>query len=126
MCLYKSYPFPFLTLKEKKVYKILYKKGDKYITPCRLQEINLSKEHYEQRAHKNLINLIFSSVIEDGCIHCFYSYIHACSELSFLRDPFYDKTILTTAVIPRFTFYWKGQDRDIAARKIKYKKLPLI
>lgn len=45
MCLYKAFPFPFITLKKKKVYKILCKVDDKYKTPFIEEIVDLNEEH---------------------------------------------------------------------------------
>lgn len=120
MCLYKAFPFPFITLKKKKVYKILCKVDDKYKTPFIGEIVDLNEEHCGEGNHKSLIKLIFEKTIGEGYIHCYVHYHSAFTEARWLSKSFGVKVVIFESIIPKFTLYWKGRNRDIATKRILY------
>lgn len=114
MCLCKEYTFPRIALTNKKVYKVVNKGEKGYRTPFRNACVNLGETYKGVFIEGDIISSMFSKIIEDGYIHCFEN-IESTKSFKFWD-------IIIECEIPRGTLYWKGINREIATRKLKYLK----
>lgn len=120
MCLVKKSIFPKFTLKEKIVYKVVYKSdilGTVYRTPYQYQVITFNKEYKGEWFHDGLLETLFDSEITEGYIHSIKTLKDA---IRYTRDHLFSPAYILKVVIPKHTLYWEGIDNDIASRKIKY------
>lgn len=120
MCLIKKSIFPRFTLKDKIVYKIVYKSnilGTVYRTPYQYQVIIFNKEYKGEWFYDGLLETLFCSKITEGYIHSIKTLKDA---IRYTRDHLFSPAYILKAVIPKHTLYWEGVDNDIASRKIKY------
>ena len=120
MCLIKKSIFPRFTLKDKIVYKIVYKSnilGTVYRTPYQYQVIIFNKEYKGEWFYDGLLETLFCSKITEGYIHSIKTLKDA---IRYTRDHLFSPAYILKAVIPKHALYWEGVDNDIASRKIKY------
>lgn len=108
MCLLTTWKFPRITLKDKVVYKVLLEGPDLH-SPCRLEWYELNKVYREP------LKSLFGD--KATCYKMLGKYWRH-SYLSNNRVIRFRGTVYK-AIIPRFTFYYKGIDGDICSKKIK-------
>lgn len=112
MCLLTHWKFPRITLKDKVVYKVLLE-GPVLRSPCRFERYELNKvykEPLEQLFGDEIyIERICYKMLGKYWRHSYLSTNHAM----------YLKGTVYKAIIPRFTFYYKGTDGEICSKKLK-------
>lgn len=133
MCLYKLNKIPRIALKDKFVYKLIYKDFYGFKRTIAQKEFiklgetykGVFKEDYKFYNYfiKNkilsfLYSLFCSKTITSGYIHSFLSYKDALNIFKFTNG----REILVKCIIPKGTIYFLGKHNDIASRKLKYTK----
>lgn len=122
MCLFKTHKKPKVSIFSKTVYKVLleYPSG-KFVTPYNNAPIELGKTYTGKFCGtRTLIDTIEDEFIEDGFIHSFRSLAEARKEKVSWDSPSYK---IVKCRIPAFTYFYKGEDGEIASRKLKYIKV---
>lgn len=120
MCLIKIDLLPRITLKPKKVYKLLCRKflinSHEYqlITPFTNRPVELGKSYDGKFSNTTFSESLFNRYITDGYIHCF-------KDIKSARESFVFGKLIE-CVIPIGTLYWRGNNGEIATRKLKYVK----
>lgn len=116
MCLIKKSWIPRISLKDKKVYKVVILYYGNYYTPFRQKQIINPINKGKFIDNNNLFKSLFTKYIGDGYIHVYDNYesAKACILL------FSERTTILNAIISKGTIYFLGQEHDIATRKIKY------
>ena len=135
MCLEKDHWFPKISWKPIKCYKLLCENEGKFYCPWYPIEVILNRPI---KANRNLFSSLFTEIINGQGVHAYIDYERALSIYNHYRGedkkinplfipPVYSNIKLYEAVIPPFTFYWKGKFfDDIAARElIVTKEVPL-
>lgn len=112
MCLITPWKFPRITLKDKVVYKVLLEGPDLH-SPCRLERYKLNKVYREPLkslfGNKVYIDTICYKMLGKYWRHSYLSNNHVIRDIGTMYK----------AIIPRFTFYYKGIDGEICSKKLK-------
>lgn len=122
MCLFKKSKIPRIALKNIVVYKILraYKLDGKkyYETFIRNFQVNLDCIYTGKfDRYESLYKSFKEPWINSGYIHSFNSLEKA---KKILNSP---DACIVECIIPIGTLYWKGDNNEIASRKLKYNKV---
>lgn len=114
MCLMKKRLFPKISKERITVYKIVENYYGRYLTPVREVDIKLNST---LKAKDTSIWEMFCSYFIYGCG------VHAYIDLETaqrIRERYYGKDyLILKCVIPPNTFYWEGEDGDIASRELE-------
>lgn len=121
MCLIKTHKKPKLFIFPKTVYKILVYHNIKLETPYRETIVELGKTYTGQfYGNRTIFDTVEDVVIKDGFIHSFVSLKMARAEKRIWASI---GACIVKCRIPAFTHYYKGDNKDIASRKLKYIKI---
>lgn len=116
MCLYTKTKNALIAENDIKVYKIVYKCNGKYYSPYIEKVLTERASNVSTIAYESYNGPYKSEYyITDQGVHAFTSLKRAnylCS-----MDCGY---VIITGIIPKGTRYWKGNDKDIAAKRIKF------
>jgi len=110
MCLIKQHWLPRFSFKDKVVYKIIIARNNDYRTPFLSIKINLGQVLYAKR---HWFFTLFKKSIEGEGVHAYCDKTKALYRSKMSWDE-----IVIKCIIPKFTFYWLGYDREIASTKL--------
>lgn len=124
MCLIKKSLIPRIAITNKTVYKVITKDFDGTLyTPCRYSFIEIHKTYkglfYPKR---NLFTSLFSRRVDDGFIHV-WATLENARKFKFHINPrkqFGESIKIVKCIIPKGTFYYIGDNKEIATRKLTY------
>ena len=128
MCLTTKQKWPKIAWKPITTYKVVYGYKDYYKTMYQNANIQIGKT-YRESVYNILQNRKYSLHIDEGKkYYDFHEDLHSVTEKNAAKSiaKHYYVLYLTEVVectIPRFSFYWIGNDGDIVSNKLKYVKI---
>lgn len=126
MCLESRQKRPRISLRRRKIYKVLIKEGSVYYTPfqlftVRLNELYKNQENEAEKIKKTDTGILVYGGFYHACLELLSAKVIAASMKTY-KDLYYKNVMVVEGYVPMFTKYYKGEHHDIAAKKIKYKK----
>ena len=130
MCLRSIHWFPRISFKPIKCYKILCERNEYLYTPYLRTYVSINNPI---KASRNIFTSLFTGetlMIFNTHLRCRLISKEGVHAFTNKNDAFFASRMMATlnpplvsyrvyeAVIPSFTFYWKGIESDIAARKL--------
>lgn len=123
MCLTTKQKWPKIAWKPITTYKVVYisNKSSSLLTLFQNFPIQIGRTYKE-----TLIN-IFRGREKNTFNYCIYEGLHSHTKENRAKicaeDYRYLGTIVVKCIIPKFSFYWIGEDNDIVSNKLKYVKI---
>lgn len=128
MCLFKKHYFKKISVKDRKVYKILMydAKNEVYQTPYEDEIVNIKETHKAKIKNylRYFYNLYINNIVEDGFIHAYTSLNEAKNTAKDIISSNPNRIVkLFECKVPRYTSYFIGDDQeDIAVKELIYIK----
>lgn len=128
MCLTTKQKWPKIAWKPITVYKVVYKKEYSYKTVYQGASIHIG-ETYRESVSNMVKNRQCSLYIDNRKkYYDFYEGLHSVTnkDVAKITADYFSvlyPTEIVECIIPRFSFYWIGNDNDIVSNKLKYVKI---
>lgn len=128
MCLTTNQKWPKIAWKPITVYKVIYGYPNNYRTLYQSMPIDIG-ETYIESVHNILKNRIYFRCLDTyKKYYNFYVGLHSVKDrITALAIADYYEVLspvqIVECIIPRFSFYWIGNDNDIVSNKLKYVKI---
>lgn len=119
MCLVKIHRFPKISWKPIICYKVLKRRKNNYMTPC--VDYLLTKDREVIKGSENFFKGFKKYPFIHGWgVHAFTNMYDAMKTAQYfcMLEQIIGGHIVVECIIPRFTFYFKGTNNEICARKM--------
>lgn len=127
MCLFKKHQFKRISIKDRKVYKVLIYDASNgtYKTPYEEEIVDIKKIHKAKIKNylRYLYNIYISDVVEGGFIHAYTDLNEAKNTARYIKNNRFNVSVkLFECNVPKNTSYFIGSNQDIAVKQLLYVK----
>ena len=118
MCLVKIHKLPRISWKPITCYKVLQRRKNNYVTPY--VNYSITKDREIIKGGENFFSGLKCKHIYGWGVHAFINMFTAMKTAQYfcMIDQVIGGYVVVKCTIPRFTFYFKGKDNEICARKM--------
>ena len=118
MCLVKIHKFPRISWKPITCYKVLRRQKGNYMTPC--VDYLITKDKEVIKGNENFFKGLKDKDIFGWGVHAYTNIFTAMNTAQYfcMCDLIIGGHVVVKCTIPRFTFYFKGTNDEICARKM--------